>query len=67
MKACYECRFFRFSGGSPGYSSWTPGSDIRFGCDNNIWSSSELSGEDDFAAKIVTAENCEEFEARVRP
>ncbi len=63
-KFCYECRYFNFSPGSPGYSSWTPGSDLSFGCMKNIWSGFDILDESDFASKIKTAETCEKFEGR---
>lgn len=65
--ACYECRFFEFSSGSPGYSSWTPGSDMAFGCLKGIWGSGDIANEIDFREKITTAKDCEVFEARPRP
>lgn len=62
--ACYDCHWFTFNPGHPGYSEVTPGSDMNFGCYKGIWDGSELSSEADFATKIVTATNCDEFEDR---
>lgn len=36
-KGCHSCAHFDIDTGEPGYSEWTPGSDMRFMCLKDHW------------------------------
>ena len=64
-KLCVICEHWQFSGGEPGYSEMTPGSDATMGCAKGHWGRKfrlwDLYGTADFRAKIKIANNCADF------
>ena len=65
-KLCVFCKHWSFSGGEPGYSEMTPGSDASMYCDKNMWGRKfrlwDISGAEDFRKIIKTAETCQHYE-----
>lgn len=65
-KLCVFCKHWQFSGGSPGYSEMTPGTDASMDCNKGHYGRSftlqDLYGEEDFRAKIKLAEACPDYE-----
>ena len=62
---CWSCRHFWFSGGSGGYSEYTPGYAGSMSCAKNVWDA-EMEGmhEDKLRELLTTAERCTNFEQR---
>jgi hypothetical protein len=65
-KLCVFCKNWEFSGGEPGYSELTPGSDTTMDCKKNHYGKRfrlfDLYGPDDFRAIILKAEKCQDYE-----
>jgi len=65
MKNCLLCKHFYLISGSPGYSEYTPGSDLVIGCDRNVWEfDSSMTSEDEFLGFMNTANTCDRYEPR---
>ena len=70
-KLCVFCENWSFSGGSPGYSEMTPGSDASMNCEKGHWKQkgrrsswfdlTNVYGPDDFRALILKAETCPDY------
>lgn len=59
-RICLACKHFSFSSGSPGYSSWTPGSPGHVECDKRHWNGTDMSAEEFFAANMM-AKTCVDY------
>ena len=64
-KLCVFCDHWRFSGGSPGYSELTPGTDASMDCAKGHypgWSTlQDLSGPEQFREVISMAQTCSDY------
>jgi uncharacterized Fe-S radical SAM superfamily protein PflX len=64
-KLCVFCQNWYFSGGEPGYSEMTPGSNASMGCTKGHYGRwfklSTLDGEDAFRSIIQKAETCPDY------
>jgi hypothetical protein len=60
-KICLACKHFKFDGGERGYSSWTPGSDMRVECGKGHWDAFEQSAEQFFKDNL-RARECPDYE-----
>ena len=64
-KVCWSCNHMMFSNSDPGYSSWTPGWNFSMGCGKGYWVfDSDGDYVEAFRGKLLTAENCKDFEER---
>lgn len=63
IRNCLFCKYFNIEPGSPGYSEWTPGWDMRMECNKGIWSLDEdADSAASFRAKMWNAKDCQHFE-----
>ena len=67
-RLCVFCKHFDITDGEPGYSEWTPGSDMRIGCGKYLWSveNMETGGPEKFRVEIKRAATCGEWQ-EVKP
>lgn len=61
-RLCIFCKYFEFEASSPGYSEYTPGSDVSMDCLKSVWKTSLTDYYFDFNATIKTAQNCNFYE-----
>ena len=65
MKNCLFCKHFFYRTGYHDYSDITPGESVEIRCGKRIWELYQfMDSEDDFRAKMVTAETCASYEIR---
>lgn len=61
-KTCWSCEYIRIDNADPGYSEWTPGSDLSIYCTKSHW---DFDNYDDDLKKFLTyinkAETCPDF------
>jgi hypothetical protein len=69
VKNCLFCKKFFYFSGTPDYGEMTPGSNVEIGCSvlvkrDFIWQFNYLDSEDEFRAKMSTAETCKHYVQR---
>lgn len=63
---CLYCKYFYLLAGEYGYSEYTPGSDVRIGCDKGVWDlDNYMDTEVDFRRKMLTANECKYYDPEV--
>ncbi len=61
-KCCTSCEHFVVYSGEPDYSEYTPGSPLRFYCQNNHWKFDSYNIDNFSLHKLLkTAKNCEDY------
>ncbi len=64
-KTCLFCRHFYFTGGTPGYSKQTPGSDVEIGCNLSFWETKLHDEAGNLRQYMLSAQFCERFISHV--
>lgn len=62
---CVNCHHFNFWPGDPGYSEFTPGSDMTISCAVGVWRADCDTFEAEFRRLMRSSETCEKFLAEV--
>lgn len=64
-RTCILCTHFHFDGGEPDYSELTPGTRASIRCSKGVfWHCLETLSEEDYRAAMLTADKCDQFDAR---
>jgi hypothetical protein len=62
-RLCVLCEHFEFSGGSPTYSEYTPGSSGDMACNKKVWTDDmDYMSTERYREIMLTAVNCGQFE-----
>lgn len=62
LKACWWCKHFDFDSGSPTYSEYTVGSDLKMECRKKHWKF-DMDSQEHFGKCLSTAQNCPDFKS----
>jgi len=66
-RICWSCEHIRFETGEPGYSEYTPGSEMSLECGKSYWELDNCEdGLAEFKAKLMSAERCADFQERAQ-
>lgn len=60
-RTCWNCSQIYFSTGEPGYSEYTPGSDMELFCRRDYWEVSDIDSMGSSREKFATAEKCGDY------